>query len=317
MPQDPLVTIVMCVYNAGAYLRPAVRSVLDQTYRQLEILIVDDGSTDGCMATIEDLTDSRIRRIRQENRGKPAAMNAALDQMNGEFYALNDADDLSCPTRIERQLNAMRQHQHVAAVYCGHDLLWNGRCLAPTFWPKDECACRHDIEMYSMPAHDPTGMYRMSMVRDVRYDEDLPVVEGIDYVLRIGERWPVMVLGECLYSYRIHWESLTKKNPQMRDAMVREAFRRACARRGADFDKTFPMATQGIVSRNAERDNGIATHFIMSACDLKCSGRRLEAFRVGIQCAMLHPTDRHYLKALVYAATPRSIVTASRRARHR
>ena len=78
-----LVTVVICVYNAGDFLRPAVESVLNQTYTHLEVLIVDDGSTDGCLSTIQDLHDPRIRILRQENRGKPSAMNYALSEMKG------------------------------------------------------------------------------------------------------------------------------------------------------------------------------------------------------------------------------------------
>src|ERR1700733_3555257 len=104
MTNNPLVSVIMCVYNAGSYLLPAVQSVLAQTYQTIELLIVDDGSTDGCMECIQKIEDPRIRIIRQKNKGKPAAMNVALAEMRGEFYALNDADDLSHPRRIELQL---------------------------------------------------------------------------------------------------------------------------------------------------------------------------------------------------------------------
>jgi glycosyltransferase involved in cell wall biosynthesis len=67
---QPLVSVIMCVYNAGGYLRPAIESVLAQTYGNLELLIVDDGSTDGCMEEVGDLlADPRVRVIRQANAG--------------------------------------------------------------------------------------------------------------------------------------------------------------------------------------------------------------------------------------------------------
>src|SRR3954468_10176203 len=91
--EGPLVTVVMCVYNAGEYLRPSLLSIINQTYRNLDILIIDDGSTDGCFGSVQDLlADERVRVIYQENATKPVAFNRALDQIRGEFYAIQDAD---------------------------------------------------------------------------------------------------------------------------------------------------------------------------------------------------------------------------------
>ena len=122
--------------------------------------------------------------------GKPAALNRALTEMHGEFFAVHDADDLSHPRRIERQVHYMQQYPGIAAVFCGYDLILGGRNIAPKFGPKDEAQCRKDIENMHMPGHDPTVMYRVSMVSGIRFDEQLPIVEGFDYVIRVGERFP-------------------------------------------------------------------------------------------------------------------------------
>src|SRR5215213_10211002 len=83
---SPLVSVVTCVYNAGEYLQPAVLSIVNQTYRNLDIIIVDDGSTDGCLDTITDLLDDeRIRVLRQANATRPVALNRALGLVRGEF----------------------------------------------------------------------------------------------------------------------------------------------------------------------------------------------------------------------------------------
>src|SRR3954468_1189497 len=128
----PLVTVVMCVYNAGEFLRPSLFSIIDQTYRNLDILIIDDGSTDGCFNSVQDLlADGRIRVIHQANAGKPVAINRALDQIRGEYYAIQDADDISYPTRIERQVRALLTRPHLAAVFCGNELIIGGGFMAP------------------------------------------------------------------------------------------------------------------------------------------------------------------------------------------
>ena len=118
---SPLVSIVTCVYNAGEYLRPSVLSIVNQTYRNLDIIIVDDGSTDDSLDTITDLLDdSRIRVFRQANAGRSVALNRALDLVQGEFYAIQDQDDISDPTRIQKQLEAMLSRPELAAVFCGY-----------------------------------------------------------------------------------------------------------------------------------------------------------------------------------------------------
>lgn len=312
---SPLVTVVMCVYNAGEYLRPSLLSILEQTYKNLEILIIDDGSTDGCFASIGDLlTDSRVCVQHQENATRPVALNRALDQVRGEFYAIQDADDISHPTRVEKLVRAMLNQPQLAAVFSGNELIINGRSMAPTFTPKSVVDCKREIEAFRMPAHDPTGMFRMSLVGHLRYSADLPYVEALDYVLRVGEEHSIIVLGECLYGYRILWNSVTRRDPARRDLYVAEAVRRACGRRGLDYERAFPLGTDvGRRSRNSILDNNLAAHFIKSARDQCRSGHRVAALRTGLECLRLHPLDLHYYKALVYASTPLGFVNSLRR----
>jgi len=312
-PEAPLVSVIVCVYNAGPFLRASVQSLLAQTHRNIEIIIIDDGSTDGCIKNIEDLMDERVRIITQPNRGKPAAMNVAIEAARGEFYVIQDADDLSDSTRVERQLQCLRDNPAAAAVFCGHRVILDHQELAPTFLGKGIDECREDIGNFRMPAHDPTAMYRMEMVRELRYDPALRMAEGLDYILRVGEKFPMLVLGECLYSYRVHRDSLTARTPQVRIRYVRDVLRRACQRRGDDFISRFGEDSDRHAGQPRELDNGLATHFIESACDLKRAGRRWDALRVGFACSRLRPLVSHYHKALIYAALPAWLVTASRR----
>ena len=308
----PLVSIVMSVYNAGEYLRPSLLSIINQTYRNLDIVIINDGSTDGCFETIQDLLhDERICVTHQVNATKPVAVNRALDRIRGEFYAIQDADDISHPKRIERQVQMLLANPHLAAAFCGNELIINGEFIAPLFSAKTEENCLADINAFRLPAHDPTGMFRVALVGDMRFDTSLPVAETYDYILRIGERYPMIVLGECLYSYRILSNSLTRRAPLWRKQLEIDAFRRACERRGLHDE---PVGeTSDRKSRNSMVDNNIAAHFMKSVLDLRRSGRRWAALTVGWRCACLHPADFHYYKALVYALMPRGITSYLRR----
>lgn len=314
-PEAPLVTIVVSAYNAGEYLRPALLSIISQTYRNLDILILDDGSTDDSFGSVKDiLGDHRVRVIHQDNVGKPATLNRALELVRGEFYAIQDADDISHPARIERQLSALLSKPHLAAAFCGNELIIGGRKMAPLLAPKSEEACRHEINAFRMPAHDPTGMFRMSIVRDMRYDPTLKVAETFDYILRIGEAHSMVVLGECLYGYRILPNSLTRRAPLWREKFVVEALRRACDRRGLQFEQVFGDEVFGDRrSKNCVMDNNIAAHFMSSVLDLRRAKRRWAALKTGWECIRLHPTDPHYYKALVYALLAPKMVSHLRR----
>ena len=245
---------------------------------------------------------------------RPVALNRALDEAHGEFYAIHDADDLSYPTRIEKQVRALRGRPQLAAVFSGHALIIDGKPVAPTFPSKSEAECARAIQDMQIPAHDATGMYRMSLVGNLRYDRSLPFVEAVDYNLRLGEHHPITVLGECLYGYRIHLDSITRRDPARRDQFVAEALRRACGRRGLDYAQIFPEGLHGVRrSRASIEDNNLAAHFVKSVADQCRAGRRWAALRTGLACARLQPFDPYYYKALVYALVSPAAVALVRR----
>lgn len=305
---EPLVSVLMCVYNAGGFLRDSVESILRQSYDNLEVIIIDDGSSDNCLETIADIRDLRLRIIAQRNVGKGAALNRAVNLVKGEFYAIQDADDISYPQRIERQVQCMLEHPEVATVFTGNDIILNGRRIAPRFAAKTIAQCRYDISRIRMPAHDPTGMFRMSMVKDFLYNPELKIGIGLEYILRLGARFQMMLIGECLYSYRVHRRSLTRGDPAKRKRAVREILSRACRRSGLDPDKHLPKPRN--LSRVSHRDyeSGIVVHFMESVLDLRRAGRRWQAMKTAIACLGLHPCDWYYYKPLVYFFTPSAVI---------
>ena len=117
-----LVSVVVPVHNAARFVRATLESVLNQTHRALEVLVVDDGSTDGSGELVEEMaaSDSRVRLIRQPNAGVAAARNSAIAEASGPFLAPIDSDDLWHPEKIERQLAAMHAHPGAGMVYAWH-----------------------------------------------------------------------------------------------------------------------------------------------------------------------------------------------------
>lgn len=110
---NPLVSIIMPAYNAAPYIKEAIRSVLEQEHQHLELIIVDDGSTDDTESIILSFTDSRIRYFSQENKGVSAARNLALTRMKGQFLCFLDADDVLPVASISSRVKLFRSNVDV------------------------------------------------------------------------------------------------------------------------------------------------------------------------------------------------------------
>lgn len=310
---SPKVLVVIPVFNARPYLRDAVESVLHQTLSDLSLLVVDDGSTDGSLDAIEGIRDSRLVVRCGPNRGKAAVLNEAIRSCVAEYFAVNDADDLSHPNRIEAQWRWLEANTDAAAVFCGHELLIGKQRCAPQFRGKTREQCAEDVRRFRMPAHDPTGMYRVQALAQTQFDERLTRAgEGLDLILRLGERWPLGVLPECLYTYRIHLESITRSDPAVRERQVDCVLMWACARRGLEYSSLFPervarasrLATRW---RRRDRDNNLAAHFIASVKDFCRSGDRYGAMRAAVQCLKYSGLSPHSMKAVFHAVAPLAI----------
>lgn len=113
-----LVSIMMPAYNAASYIDDAINSILDQTYMNWELIIVDDGSDDDTYTRALAYRDHRIMVLRQPHKGCPAARNACISKMRGAIFVRQDADDLSDKRRIERQTLYLLQHPECELVSC-------------------------------------------------------------------------------------------------------------------------------------------------------------------------------------------------------
>jgi len=116
---DVKVSIVMSVYNAQKYLDEAIESILNQTYSNFEFIIINDGSTDKSLEIIENYAkkDSRIIVINRENKGLIYSLNEGIRKANGKYIARMDADDISLPQRLEKQVEFMEKNKNIGI--CG------------------------------------------------------------------------------------------------------------------------------------------------------------------------------------------------------
>jgi glycosyltransferase involved in cell wall biosynthesis len=115
----PVISVIIPAYRAERWICEAVSSVLSQTWRNLEVIVVDDGSPDATAAVVEGIDDPRVRLIRQENRGAAAARNRGIDLANGEYIQFLDADDLMAADKLEAQMKALSESRQDSVASCG------------------------------------------------------------------------------------------------------------------------------------------------------------------------------------------------------
>jgi len=113
---NPLISVVMSVYNGEAFLEEAINSVLNQSLTNFEFIIINDGSTDSSLKIIKSFTDSRIKIINQKNLGLSKALNKGIKEANGKFIARMDSDDISLPLRFEKQIDFLNKNPNCVLV---------------------------------------------------------------------------------------------------------------------------------------------------------------------------------------------------------
>lgn len=216
MASSPLVSVIMPVYNGERYLPQAIESILCQTLRDFELLILNDGSTDGTAPLIERYArvDSRLRVYHQENRGLIAALNRLLALSQGPYVARMDADDISLPHRLEAQLNFLEANPSVALVGGAIELI--DSLDVPSHivrFPTSAHAIRRTLLHHSCFAH-PAVMMRKDAVQAVGgYRKCFAAAEDYDLWLRLAERFQLANLQDPVLQYRVHPHQITSQSP--------------------------------------------------------------------------------------------------------
>lgn len=234
----PTVSVMMTVYNAASYVETAVESILAQTHRDFELIVIDDGSVDGSRGILETLSrrDARIRLVSRANTGICQARNEALGLSRGEYVVVMDADDIASPQRIERQLAFMQAHPEVSVAGAWFDVIDAGgrylTCLKP---PLENEAIQQALLSGHTAICQPTSILRREALEAVGgFDESLDCAEDLDVYLKLGERGQLANIPEALVRYRMHAASTTarKREAALRDRQA--VCSRAWERRGLE-----------------------------------------------------------------------------------
>jgi glycosyltransferase involved in cell wall biosynthesis len=233
----PRITIAMPIYNAGNYLRPAVLSILQQTISDWELIIIDDGSSDGSSKSIGDIHDSRVRVLSDGlNRGLAARLNEAIDLARGRYFARMDQDDISHPERLARQLAMLEQNPGLNLVACrcvsidAENRLVGGLPYSLTH----EKLCARPWTGFYLP--HPTWMGRIEWFRRHRYASPGPYgCEDQELLLRSYRDSRFATVPEVLFAYRIRTKIDWGKSLKARSTLLGIQLRYFAATRQLHF----------------------------------------------------------------------------------
>jgi len=252
----PLVSVVIATYNMANYLPLAVRSVLTQTYKNLELLVVDDGSTDDTLESIKPLlNDPRVRYITQENKGQAAAKNFGIRESNGEYIAFLDADDLWVPEKLDLQIPLFLSSKTLGVVYAkllyidetGNKLgkvdnygLYRGKICNPLFIRN---FIRFGTTVVKRECFEHLGTFKENIRMGIDYD----------LWLRFSTQYEFDYVNRPLLYYRI-WSGQMSNN-------CRERYLT-----GIEIMKYFLLEYPGVVDKKTENEAWAHTYVGLGQC---------------------------------------------------
>jgi hypothetical protein len=211
---NPLISILMPVYNSVPTLPTAVRSMLEQTFSDWELLIIDDGSTDGTAALAREIGDRRIQVITDGtgNHGLAARLNQGTDLARGRFIARMDGDDISYPERLQRQFEFLEAHPEVDLVGCGMVIFrGEGELIGLQLARRTHAEiCGSPLQSCLLP--HATWMGRTEWFRANRYDASRMRAEDRELLLRTRFSSRFAGIPEPMYGYRVNKISIRKNS---------------------------------------------------------------------------------------------------------
>lgn len=220
-PPTPVISVVMPTFNGERFLRPAIESILAQTFAAFELIVIDDGSTDATPQILASFHDPRIVLLANpRNLGIAASTNRGLAAARGEFIALHDHDDISLPHRFQTQLDFLNSHPDIALVGSAATLIDdNSIPYAEYREPEDDIELKWEALFRCPISHTSVMVRRRVMLETGGYSLDpvLKVASDYDLLSRIVMHYRVANLSQPLVRWRRHAEaSMITDEPQLR-----------------------------------------------------------------------------------------------------
>jgi glycosyltransferase involved in cell wall biosynthesis len=215
MSKSPIITVYITNHNYGKYIDQAIKSVLEQSFQDFEIIIIDDGSTDNSKSIIEQYENkSNVKVIYQHNKGLTISNNIALNLAQGEFIVRLDADDYFTKDALKLMIREF-ENKKLGMVFGDWYLVdENGDILGV----EQRHDFQKDVTLYDQPAHGACTMFRKNCLMKLGgYDETITRQDGYELWLRFIENFEVGNINVPLFYYRQHSKSLTKDEIRLLD----------------------------------------------------------------------------------------------------
>lgn len=205
-----MVSVIIPAYNRGDRIERSIQSVLSQTYINMEIIVIDDGSTDDTRDIISKIHDERIKYFYQENAGACIARNRGIQLAKGEFIAFHDSDDVWYQNKLERQMRVFKDNPNIDLVFCK---LVQKRKNGNVIFSPD-----HIREGILNPVENLFGigtitlLARKEVFEKYKFDEQLPRFQELELLYRISASYTLYCLDEGLAEYNLGEDSISS-NP--------------------------------------------------------------------------------------------------------
>jgi len=236
----PQISVVTSVYNGENYLKECVDSILNQTFKDFEYIILNNGSTDDTVKILAQYEDPRLRIIHQENLGIVSSLNKGTSLCRSDLIAHLDADDFVYPSWLEKHFNYMSRNQDVVLSSSRFEELFKGQ-LYPQSFPflENDFEIRQSLCFFNPIPHSFTIIRKSTLQKVEGYSKKFTIVHDYDLWVRLLEEGKGHNLDEVLGVYRVHETSFTSKKER---TMIKEAFQvqwKAYRKLGGSFWKIF------------------------------------------------------------------------------
>ncbi|WP_316826673.1 glycosyltransferase family 2 protein [Pedobacter miscanthi] len=236
--KSPKITVFMAAYNVSDYIEESISSILNQTFKDFEFIIIDDGSTDDTSLIVKKFNDSRISFIQNDgNKGIPFTRNRLLELAKGEYIAILDSDDIAYPDRLQLQLNFFSAHPEVA-LCGGHGKVINETGIETgknIIVPTDNLINMRML--FNNPFINSSAMFKTQIFRELNGYKDYALAEDFDLFIRISEKYSVANIDAFLVKYRIHGENITIKRSKDQEKHELEILENMQKNLGISFNK--------------------------------------------------------------------------------
>jgi len=204
------VSVIIPAYNSEKYIQETIKSVLNQTYHDIEIIVCDDGSTDKTRDLVAQFGD-KVKYIYQTNSGCPVARNTAISLSRGQYIAFVDHDDLWLPDKLERQINAFELDKEIGLIYSDSYILHNNTLQVKRYSELEKQFRGNTLHYLFMSNFIPilTVVVKKEVLNKVGlFDPRYLFAEDYDILLRVAEHYKIDYIEDPLAKYRIHKNGL-------------------------------------------------------------------------------------------------------------